>query len=144
MPGASKRLDRLIESLNNLGTGQPLHQLNRRLGKTSLELVERGFETGRAPSGRRWPRPKIGLRYRPMIRTGRLSKSYRLEMRDGGFEIVSPVHYAKWLQKGVRGHMKPRKQVPGRSLPARWEKEFRRQARAWIRRVMERSVVTVE
>ncbi len=137
----SKRLDDLIASLMALGSGQAIEGLVESLGQTARGLVDEGFERGRAPSGRRWPRPK-NRRFRPMIRTGRLRKSYVLKLGARGFEIVSEVPYAYILQKGVRGRFTPRPQLPeAGKLGARWDKAMRKAAREWMRAQMERPVL---
>lgn len=140
-----QRLDDLIASLLSLSSGQALEELVEDLGTTARELVDEGFERGRAPTGRRWPRPKRGRgRFRPMIRTGRLRRSYVLRIGPTGFEIVSEVPYAHILQRGVRGRFTPRQQLPeGNKISARWDKAMRKAAREWMRARMERPVLGV-
>lgn len=142
MASAAARLDQLIGSLTQLATGQSLDALARQLGETALELVDEGFERGRAPSGRRWQRPKVG-RFRPMIRTGALRASYQLHLQPHGFTISSAVPYARFLQRGVRGRLTPRKTLPDRALSRLWDRAFRTKANDWIRSIMERRVITV-
>lgn len=138
----SSRLDRLVASLQQLGRGQSTASLARRLGETALGLVDEGFERGRAPSGRRWPRPKQ-RRFRPMIRSGRLRRSFVLKLSERGFELISKMPYASILQRGSRGRLVPRKTLPDKSLSARWERLFRARAELWIREQVERPIKSV-
>lgn len=128
MRGPDRRFDQLIRSFDRLASGAALERLTTTLGEQALELVDQGFERGRAPSGRRWPNPA----YRsgpPMILTGRLRKSYVLRLRPQGFELVSRAPYAMSLQRSGR------RTVPEPAeITARWDRALREHANAWMER----------
>lgn len=125
--GDSARLDKLIRTMDRLARGS-VAELAGVLGEQALELVDEGFERGRAPSGRRWPQPA----YRsgpPMILSGRLRRSYVLRLRTHGFEIVSRTPYAAKLQRLGR------RTVPNEAdITARWDRAMRERADAWMER----------
>lgn len=136
--GDFDELDELVASFERLASSRPRERLVRELGEEALDLVDRGFESGRDPSGRRWAPP----RYRsgpPLQRTGRLRGSFVLVVGPNGFEIVSRLPYAFPLQAGIRGR---RGVVVRRMLPdpgeitRRWETAMRRHAHDWMREAL--------
>lgn len=128
--GDSRRLDRLVDKMDRLADGAAARRLVDELGAEALELVDEGFDEGRAPSGRRWPQPQ----YRsgpPMILTGRLRRSYSLRVSGNTFEIVSSAPYASRLQRlGRRTVPEPAE------ITARWDRAMRGRAKDWMRSEM--------
>lgn len=126
------RLDTLIGSLDRLADGSAVQELADALGEEALELVDEGFQRGRGPGGRRWPKPA----YRsgpPLVNTGALRKSFVLRRRGNGFEIVSGLPYAHVLQHGLV----PRWMVPSEAqITSRWDRALRKLASDWADRAM--------
>lgn len=130
-------LEALRERLGRLENAD-LGQLLRDLGSTAVKLVDRGFEGSRSPYGDAWaPNTPATIRLKgsskPLIRTGRLRRSIRAEVRGVSVAIGSPVEYAPSPHLGtgrvpVREYLAMR---PG-NLPADWRDELLAVAQAWV------------
>lgn len=136
--GDWRKLDALIEKMERLAEPGTVHEAVEQLGEATLELIDRGFERSTSPDGERWERPAY-RKGRPLVRTGRLRRSWVLRLRGNSFEVVSMVSYAYRLQAGIRSRrgLVARRMVPDMGeITRRWESAMRKQATAWMRETM--------
>lgn len=132
--GDFDRLDEIIAAADRLAEKRTIRELVGELGREALELVDEGFEQGRAPSGRRWEPPRFRSGP-PLQLTGRLRRSFVLRVTADGFEIVTSVPYAGPLQAGIRsrGRLVARRMLPDTGeITRRWERALRAHAVGWM------------
>lgn len=95
------------------------------LATVALARVRAGFDDSAAPDGSAW----AALRWRrgrPLVLTGKLSKSFRKRVFAGGFAIESSVPYAGFHQGGTR-RMTARRMLPREgTIPEPWRAAFER------------------
>lgn len=91
--GDFQKLRYLIGGMHKLASAKFLADTNRALGKEALSLVRMGFETSTDPYGKRWERLKTRAG-RPLLNTGRLLSSVKMNSSAAGFQLSSGLIYA--------------------------------------------------
>lgn len=88
----SAKVAALRRSLTELYDGSFMASANRLCGAAAVSLVDEGFQKSEDPFGHPWaPVKRNGM---PLLKTGRLAKSFNAKSDSGGFIIESDVNYA--------------------------------------------------
>lgn len=92
-----RRLQQLQKGIRDIASDAWKRALFNELGDATLGLVQDEFAKEMDPYGKAW-RPLAYRKGKILDKTGRLRGSFRKQVNDSGFAIVTSVYYARFHQ----------------------------------------------
>lgn len=130
LTGDDAALRGMIEKGKKIGGALALKILSKRLGDEAKRRAEASFATSASPDGVPWA-PLKNRKGKPLVKTGRLSRSIKVRASGRGFTLYSTASYAAVHQLG--GSLKERLQPRTRTGRFKSKKSADKQKRGAVR-----------
>lgn len=95
-------LKKFMANAHKIAGGTALKELSNRLGKQAREFAAKTFEASQAPDGSAWARLRAKTSRKPLVKSGKLSRSIRVRIARKGFELYTGIMYAAVHQYGAQ------------------------------------------
>jgi phage gpG-like protein len=93
-------LKKFITNAHKIAGGTALKEMSSRLGKQGRELAAHTFAASQSPDGSAWEKLRAKTSRKPLVKSGKLSRSIKVRIARKGFELYSNVAYAAVHQYG--------------------------------------------
>lgn len=101
LTGGDAALRAIVEKAKKIGGASALRVLSGRLAVDARALVAQSFATSTSPDGAAWAALR-SRRGKPLVKTGRLSRSIKTRPSSKGFTLYTNVPYAAVHQFGAQ------------------------------------------
>lgn len=92
-------LKKFMANAHKIAGGTALKELSRRMSVDARELAGGTFERSQNPNGGGW-KPLAVRKGKPLVKTGKLSRSIKVRVARKGFELYTNISYAGVHQYG--------------------------------------------